>query len=391
MSGTLRGSIEHYITSAMQDPNERDHFAAVVNFFDSHPQMTRVASYAGVSPVGAVATALPGYSSGSNYSGRCAFGVWRWDKVNGDKIYILVQWCNWSSGFSNGTPASATSNFGVCVQYAMDTSGGDCWNGGTGNAGADSKGGRFSGSAGVGPVWVPNGGTLLVWPMSNGTGGSYATNKERLVNMMAGYQTAQTPGRFHIMADDDHIFTAWGEGADGIWATRTLFASYLYRNGITPSIGDYLLYAANDYSGDLSRGADIGTLAGTSTSGEGGAVLDPTYGVRTFQFATLGQLTGMSYGVDDAFQQPNRNVNKFDILDLYVYLRDIGQARYGLFGKLDPSFIAAVANVNSEIPNADLSRIVIGSTARGPAKLLIPWDSSTVPRTGALETGVQFP
>lgn len=388
MSGTLRGSIEHYINSATQIPYERDHFAAVVNFFDNHPQMTRIASYAGTGFVGSASLALPGYSTDTDYSGRCAWGVWRWDKVNGDKVYILVQWCDWSSGFTHGLPASSNSNWGVCVQYAMDTSGGNPWEGTTANLGADTKGTV----AGVGPVWAPDGGTLLVWPLANGPGGTYATNKQMMVNIMSGYQGGHAPGRFHIISDDDHIFTAWGEGVNGIYACRTLFCSYIHRDGITPSVGDYLLVAENDYTGTISRGTDIGTLTGTNTEGEGGAVCDPSLGVRTFQLTSLGALTGTgTYGLDLGEEQPNLMVNKFDILDLYVYFRDTTAGRYGLFGKLDPAFIAMVANVNSEIPNDTLTRLAIGGSARSTVKTLIPWDGVTVPRTGTTQTGVQFP
>lgn len=154
MSGTLRGSIEHtFLNTGLA--GTRDLFAAIVRFFDAHPQMTRIASNAGGTGLtGATATALPGFTGESNYSGENAFGVWRWDKVNGSKVFILLQWAYSAFGASPGNPGVGNSASMVGLQFAMDTSGGDPWNGGRANAGADTKN--------TTNVWVANGGTLLV-------------------------------------------------------------------------------------------------------------------------------------------------------------------------------------------------------------------------------------
>ncbi len=374
MAGTLTGSIEHYLSSATGVDMARDIFACLVNFFDGHAQMTRIASQAGSSYVGTQSLALPGYTSDGNRSGVNAFGVWRWDKVNGDKVYILVQHSGGATiGTAPGNPGVAQGNYGVAVQYAMDSSGGNPWNGGTANAGADAKNGTN--------VWVPNGGTLLVWPRPNGPGGTYATGRQYLCAV--GYYTP-TPARFHIIMDDDQIAMACDMGNNSGYDYLHYFGPYTVRTGLTAGTGAYVCMNLTGMDALTTPwDTDLGVLDG-STAYEGGAVLTTANQVRTIRCASL-------YDANDTQYSPNPLVPGFDIFDAFVRMHDAtSPSQYGFFGKIDPSFLAFVCNANSLSTNSTKTRCVFGSSTKSHAKWLLPWDGATIPGSGLSQTGVQF-
>ncbi len=377
MAGTLTGSIEHYITSTGSTSKPaRDIFASIANFFDGHAQMTRIASQKGTGsggvPVAYAGTgALGGYSDEANYSGENAFGVWRWDKTNGDKVYILVQHSGWGSsiGSSPGNPGVGQGSYGVGIQYAMDSSGGNPWNGGTANAGADAKNGTN--------VWVPNGGTLLVWPRANGPGGSGATIRQYMMSM--GDYTS--PTRFSLLMDDDQIAMVCDTSDNGDYNYMHYFGPYTARSGLTAGAGAYVCLSQN--SSVVQWNTDYGTLTGVS-NWEGGAVLTTANQVRTLRCA------GLSYA-DSTDQQPNRLVPGYDIIDAFVRMQDAtSPSQYGFFGKIDPNFLAFVYNTFPLATNSTKTRCVFGTTTKAAIKWLLPWDGATIPGSGLSQTGVQF-
>jgi hypothetical protein len=375
MAGTVLGSIEHFIANTAAN-GTRDIFAAVVNFLDNHPQMTRIASQAGSGPVGAAATALPGYSGSANYSGDNAFGVWRWDKTNGSKVYILIQWAYSASvGTAPGNPGVMNNTAGVGVQFAMDTSGGNPWNGGIVNNGTDAKNGTN--------VWVPNGGTLLVWPRANGPGGSGVTIRQYLAQMVAG--TSAPGSRFHIMSDDDAIWWAGLLDGSGGYYGQGYFGPYQPRTGITPTAnaGLVLLAFTGLHVADHSWTSFIGTTAGTSFP-EGGAVVDAADGVRSFKITSLANM-------NDPLHEPNALVGEWDIHEYALRLEDSTvPTKYGTFGRFDPDMLGTVVRVSTHDTNVGKTKAILGANGANTYKFLFPWDGVTVPGSGVSVTGIQF-
>lgn len=369
MSGTLHGSIDHNITTANANMS-RDIFAATVRFFDS--RFVRIASQkgSGFNGTGDIA----GYTSDTNRSGDNAFGVWRWDRVDGKKIYILVQW-GWSSaiGTSPGNPATPNQlSFGVGIQFAMRLDAGNPWNGGTANALADTKNATN--------VWVDGGSTLVVWPRTNGPGGS-STAKSGLAGLS---NYGSTNCRFSIMHDDTGIY--WFSDQDGgNYNNMGFFCNFTPRSGITPNVG-IICYTQNTTTmPTLSglAGSDVGTTAGTSAY-EGGAAVQAADGVRTCRLTAI---NGMG---STAFQM-NSYVSAFDILDVFTVMEDLtAPAKRGLFGKLDANDIALTWNMSNIDTNVGKTRICIGPSIANDFHWLFRWDGVTTPHTTVAQTGVQF-
>ena len=393
MSGTLRGSIEHK-TTASQGYITRDCFAATVRFFDSHPAMTRIASYKGNGTGGGAyqatgtidANTIRGYSGDASYSGEGAYGVWRWNRTDGAVMYICVQWGSNSNGFQpgKGTPGVVSYTYGLGIQIALDTSGGDCWNGDTANAGDDDKGGRFSGSAGVGPVWVANGGTLLVWPRANALGGTYETNKQAFTHLMRENGSAQV--KYNILADDDSIWAA-ADSAQNSNYDLFYFGPYTPRTGLTPDTNTgYVMLQRCYISSDLDWNAYIGTTLGTNSVREGGIAWSATDNVRALHYSSISGVTGQLY-------QPNPLVGEFDLMDIFLRVDDSGGSvnSYGLVGKLDTANLAFVYNAPCVSPNSALTKVAFGPPTLSYGKWLLPWDGATLPGSGSTQTGVQFP
>lgn len=378
MAGTVRGTVEHYNASGIAI-GTRDTFAAIVRFFDSHPQMQRIASNAGApgSGLGTTSLRLPGFTSDVNYSGENAFGVWRWDRLDGAKVYILLQWAySGSIGGSPGNPGTGQNASSVAVSYALDTSGGNPWAGGTANLGADVK---------TANVWAAAGGTLLVWPRANSVGGSGAVTKSYMQTIST-FSSGGVATRFSLVMDDDNIFTIWDNGADSSYNIVHFFGKYLPRSGITPTTGaGFVSLTDNALStGDWSTSVVYGSLAG-ATQYEGGAVVAAADNVRSCSLMYLGTL-------NNGQQSPNPLVSQLDIHDIFLRFNDANvPTKYGLFGKIDPSFLALVTACNSNDANAGLTKAVVGyndTTFR--YKFLIPWGGGVAPGSGVTVQGTQF-
>lgn len=399
MSGTVTGSIEHRTTAAAGS-GVRDAFAATVRYFDSRLDMTRIASYAGNGASGGNyqafgtinANTIRGYSGDAAYSGEGAWGVWRWNRADGVVMYICIQWGSNSSGFQPGfgAPGILSSTYGVGIQIALDTSGGNPWNGtdSTGvasspplNNGSDRKGGFSSGSAGVGPVWVANGGTLLVWPRSNGIGGTYVTNKQAFTNIQRENGTAGC--RFNVMGDDDSIWVS----ADSTLSQNYdifYFGPFTPRTGIVPGTGGgYVMFERCYVSTDLDWNTIVGTTGGTTTE-EGGVCWDTSKDVRSFYYSSLSGVTTSTF-------QPNPQVAEWDELDIYLRASDATPpTQYGLVGKIDPANLSLVYAIAVQDTNLGLTKVAFGPPTFSYGKVLMPWDGVTVPGSGVTQAGVQF-
>lgn len=368
MSGTLHGSIDHNIAAGISEKPSRDIFAAAANYFDS--KFTKIAwqKGSGFSGTGA----LGGYTSDTNRSGDNAFGVWRWDRIDGKKLYILLQWAyNSNLGVSPGNPATNNQLANtVGIQFAMRLDGGNPWNGTTVNDGTDTKNGTS--------VWTAGASTLLVWPRVNDTGGS-STTKSGLMAMMPGTTVAH---RFGIMSDDDSLY--WYSTTTSTSVSQVgFFGPYSTRSGITPNLG-YVCLNSTQSAPSPADNTVYGTTTGNSTR-EGGASINAAGGVRacrTFILSSLG---------NSIYQKNNlASGTPYDVIDVFICMDDSTGPTQGLIGKLNVSDIAVTYNMPNFDTNVGKTRVCIGDSSLASWKWLIPWNGSTTPNSTASQTGVQF-
>jgi len=377
MAGTVRGSIEHRIVNT-SIAGLRDLFAMIAKFFNNHPQMVRIAWQKG-GPTDRLGDGrLDGLTGEANYSGQAAFGVWRWDQVGGAKIYILLQW-EYANGIGSvpGNPGVMNGTYGMGIAFALDTSGGNPWNGGTANAGSDTKNGTN--------VWVANGGTLLVWPRSNSLGGISPTIRQYLLCLFTQVPNVAAT-RLHVMTDDDNLWWAIDANGTGGYDCLGFFGKYTPRSGITPTAGaGFISFSVNANENAWPSFASTAYGEATPTTDkEGGAVIVAADGVKTYAIETIGNLSS-------SLLQPNTLVSpaQYDQLDMVLRLVDPNvPTRYGLFGKLDA--MPFVYNVPTHATNVGKTKVVFGPTPIAQYKVLMPWDGVTVPGSGGTVTGIQF-
>lgn len=364
MSGTQHGRLEMF--AATDDANTtRDIFSYLVTTIDANTSWTRIASNYGSGGTGF------GITGSGNPSGENAFAVWRCGKY-----HLLMQW-SWASamGTAPGNPGTCPGAKWIAMQIAYDNSGGtSVWGGGVANAGADAK---------SSPIWVVNGGDLIVHPRSNGNAGSQATNKEGMINIYGGGVNS----RLQFLIDNDTIIVAHDAGND---------ASY---NCIT-YIGPYVLADDMDLDGDpivmlQSIGTpvitdNIGTI-NLSAHGLEGGTSDSGYGIITVAGSRIFRLT-WDASLTDILYQPNyqRAIETLDAQKARICLRDTnGGNTYGYIGYL-PTTMRLVYNIATHTTDVDKYYIYLGNSTTASVKWRIPWDGDTIPGTGITVAGVTF-
>lgn len=364
MAGTPRGSIEHFI-SGNNAAAHQDMFMAVVDFLEAHPSWTSIASQ-GNGATGAPSTW--GWSGGANVPGENAWVVFE----HTDGWFVLLQW-SWASAFgaSPGDPGDAPAGYYLGIQMAFDTSGGtSIWNGGTGNAGVDSKGT---------PVWVNDGGQVVVYPRGNGAGGTFNTNKEACASVNYGGTTR----RFHVVGDDDYLWFGTDQDNNGDYNSIMYLGPYTPDDDVTPVGAPLVMYQQENQIADFTS---VGTAGNTSSNTEGGVV------------AARGQAEARSFNVPihgswmSATYQPNgqRDPAGHDLLDLPLVVSDAqGDGSYGYLGKIE--LVQCAFNVPTHDTNGDASKAFFGYTTNASNHWVVDWDGATVPGTGTTRSGIQFP
>jgi hypothetical protein len=372
VAGTLRGSIEHLITNRAAEAT-RDTWTYVYNFLTNHPNVDLIASQYGNGASGF------DLSDGSNPSGENAFAVFKFSSA-ANPWYVLIQWSHSASiGTSPGNPGSGAGTYGLHVSFAAGSGGGNPWNGGTDKDGADAKGAT---------VWVPPASEdLLVWPRGNASGGSWATNRERMSS--AAYYAN---GRLQILADDDFLFIAYDAGntSDKIQGTsgydRIMYFGP-YDPYVTVSV-PLVMIQGNLEAAELvvgsSGGVEYGSATGAGTTTRDGGIVSTStsVGVRVGYLDRLQNI--MTGGTQPGLE------GRFSIYPIIVQTNDSeGSGTTGVLGEIN--LIKEVCWVPTHFSTPNLQEIAIGSTDIEDIKLLVPWDGNTVPGTGKNPGGVQFP
>jgi len=364
MAGTVRGSIEHFITNSSGD-GVRDAFVAVFKQFDADSNMTRIASYYGTAGAGF------DYSSGANPAGENAWGVWSKTAAAGT-YYVHIQWGYGETVGQSGGAADAPGNQGVAISMAYDTTGTSPWNGSTNNNGADTK--DLSGSG----VWVANGGNLVVFPRGNGVGGTYNTAKEAMAQL---YNYGSTDNRLQIVGDDDYIWIAQDQSGDASYERMLYMGPYTAATGVSPDLP--LVMWQTGQTVDID--SNTGNTSNSSMTNEGGVTaVSASSTSRSFRVTCTEDL-----GVTVLQPNSQRTPPTYDGLPISLYIYDAqGVGTYGLLGYID--LLSIVWGVNCEDTNSGLTKAYFGYYQQNYRKLVVDWDGTTVPGSGATVTGVQF-
>lgn len=375
MAGTIRGSINHYVNSGSDNNNGIDCFAGIARFFDS--QMTRIASNAGVVGAGSAGTnTILGFSGDANYSNYQQYGVWRWDRVDGIKLYLLLQYYNTGQSLGTLTPFSsaqdATGAFGISLSMAYDTSGGNPWKGGMANVGTDVKGS---------PVWGTDGGDLICFPRQNSIGGSFESLKQGS-SFIIGINTGQ-PHKYHVMMDDDALWIAHSRNNANEHLERMYFGPYIPLTGVNP-VNPLVWMNITNLNANISWTALFGNTAYQAEYG-GGVVSPLLSGVRSVICSTI------SYLPDTTFQ-PNPLTSSYDVIPWYLRTSDLIYPKESSnLGYIDANMLGCLGNVNPNSRSSDLLKLVVGSATTSHFKWLFPWDGASDPTsTAAGRAGIQF-
>ncbi len=372
MGGTIRGRIECFnnIISSSAGLNV---FKNIFEHYNNHPLATLVALQFG----GGTGT---DYHDGGNPWGEGnAFFVFKmaasalrnWD------YYVLFQLAGNAAfgaapgnpGLCNGTTQSTSfMDIGCAVMIGI---GGDQnpWNGTSVGDGTDTKGT---------PVWViPGAGTELriVGPRSNGPARTHATNRENTVELFDTsimLRAASENNRYHIFGDDDHLIIMMDEDDNNNYS---LFALDVYDPNPGATI-DRPMLMVRDTILPLAT-ASIGTTTGNSATLEGGISINASFRPNYHFDRNL---------VVSAAEQPSvfTGANVFDVLPLSIR----GSSSKGHLGYT--RFIQEAADVATHDEDSTRRLVALSTAALADAKIIVPWDGTTVPKSGVTKEGVAF-
>ena len=388
MSGRIRGKIEMVLGGAT-DENCARLFKNIFDFFESHPNMTRIALQYGLNGTGT------DHFFGTNPFGQQAFAVWRREPTIARSwpYYIFLQ----SSAGSDGSGGAAFSSFGSAPGDPghISASGGNDefigfsaavgiggdenpWNGTTSNDGTDSKGGSAAnptGSDGNPAVWrIPAGGSeVAILPRDNNTG---ASDTVALTDKALCLPIADNPAspRYNIVADDDSIWWSF------VMSTSTTTRLEWRCGGLclyTP-IGGFsdprplILLQEETFTDDLSDGRFVGIV--NPHRGQDLPVLD--YNLNN---------SDINVGVGDAV--PSLVSGKQQGAAPRIRLATEG-GRRGYVGVIDT--MPCFAGSPSGTTGTDKRFVSYGGETFLGTKLSHPWDGVTTPGSLTRTSGFDF-
>lgn len=410
MSGLKWGKIESYHNQGTAVDNTRSLAAAIIAALDHAANagagpIERIAGNFGRLDVSNGAAGYGAIGSGTPI-GHDGFVVYRFKPVGSRtySIYMLIQWgtSTYTLGARTTTIGSvprvdpakwlsasnATNVLGIAFAVALTSGGADAspWLGTTNNNGFDTKGTVL----GTGPVWgAPGGGTLFVWPRSNSTGGTHATNKENLASLLDVQNAAGAlPIRAHFVGDDDNLVLCFDAQNDATYSI-TRFVDMTLATGNAHPIHHMLMQDVNG-SGVNAAGA-FGSTTGNSTTEAGVPAWNGTaYDVRTlFQSFEVGILGSATFQPSNQQQSGGVTQLAYNAMNTIYYACNEA-TMYGLVG-VAKDFAPLVYNINVHDKDAGLLNVAIGPlNTLGSYKFMIPWDGATTPASGTTPAGVNF-
>jgi hypothetical protein len=402
MSGNVRGIIDCRPPSSQSYRlGMRDMFKRYVDFFESHPNMTRIAlrrrnGTPGASNLGYWDAGATSWADGNTASGDW-HGLYAVYRVNpsGSRTwpyYVMIITHENSSQVGYLAKGTTIPNTECAVLLSVAVGhGGDenPWNGTTNNNGSDAIPTQF---------WkVPTGGThVSVLPSSNNTGYTHATNKNNFIALFGRHSTSntQTTARWGAMGDDDTLVLYYDDGDNGVMEQVTIITPYTPRTGITVTRP---LIMFNSVEGVPSNDAQVGQANGTevSSSRSGGitppdaalALSSPREGLHYFwMLPTLFTATA----------QPNYYTGQREVWPSLFRAYGFGPGNDadpggGYIGYVPPSVYGVTSGFNNFDLTLDKKTVFIGDSTPTNVQIAYPfWDGATTPRTTLTRDGVSF-
>ena len=368
MAGDIIGRVDmRMVAPAADEDHQQQHFVAIKKFFDQMVTAGHCTIHA--SNYGSGGTGFDYYDE-SNPAGENAFFVVSFDDA-ATPFYVLVQWANDNAfGNSPGNPGrmnGSTSIDGVGFTVAFREDGGDPWNGDSDADGTDNKGAT---------VWTAGGSTLHVLDLSNSPGGTYATNKENMQELVA--DAGLTTSRMHIVGDADGFFLAHDNNDDGSY--RAAYAgAYTPLSGVTVAHPYVMVTNAGGANGFWATTSDFGTTTGNGA--DEGAVMGKDDDVQTVRMRTSDLLAS-------AWQPNNqRDTVAHDGSAIHLVARDNNP---GWVGYIPTALVSVNVNAPSHQTNAAATLAYIGSATQSDEKWAIAWDTGNPPGTINDRDGREF-
>lgn len=387
MPGTPSGSVDH-VTNASTAANANQEF--FTNLFRFYNGPLRSGSYVELVALnyGLSGTGM-NFHNENNPFGENAWVCWR---VRSGSVpagepsirrahdyYVFFQWADTSAfGAAPGAPAviSAGTTDGVGVQIAWRADGGNPWNGTSAGAGADTKGT---------PVWTAGTSSVYVLPRSNGTGGTYATNKQNCYRIYD-LATTATSYRYHFIADRDCFVTFIDSGDNTSYDASLIFGTFEPISGIVTSSGNpgqmpMAMFGSSAAAG-VAINANYGDTAG-STAANGGTVPLKPSGVETSALRLDGYTNVFS---SDQQPNPQYTLNRFDEFRWPILTNESNN--FGLMGFFDSFCTEIYTTAGIHDINSGSTRAVLGNTA-ARSLVVVPW-SGAAPGSTSTRAGRQW-
>ncbi len=399
MSGTIRGRIDCYSNTGSQHTNAQTIFKTVYDFFKSHPNMSEIARSGGT---GGTAASTGYWDAADPFRGQAWF-VFRMNDAtleNGSAnavyggtrtfpwyVYVQLTRGDIATAYNSGAASPcmldnnasiSSSDSMVLIQFAipLGTIAGTsevAWNGG-GSMGTNTKGS---------PVWKTTAGSpsgfqgSYVFPRSNNTGGTHATNRENC-SVLCYIGNNASPVRYHMVADNDSIVLLTEPGDDANGVIYNYFGLFTPRDGITHPVP--MVHLQGVYP--PTAGSVMGPTTGVNPGG-GVPMAALANGVR-----------GVTIGRYDEwltiFGAPNKvyTTEVYDEWNIPVISSET-PTWYGLLGEV--SFIREAFNLSTYDLTTGKTRAAFGSDTPVSLKLTIPWNGITTPRSNFTREGISFP
>lgn len=294
--------------------------------------------------------------------------------------YMLIQFGDTNSITSvpgapvafDGTTAAVS---GVAFAFAMRTDGNSPWNGTTKNDGTDTKGT---------PVWTAGTSSLYVWPRSNNTSGSSATNREGMMSVPQAKSNSPGPTNFsraHMVCDPDNIFITFDEGGTGAYWSL-YFGRYTPRAGEVPVMPYVCLRSAVASDDPTLKFTTYGNITDTTALPNGGIAhpTEPVSGTKIVEIHTVANFLVAKHSPNQVY------FNTWDEWPIYLAINE--SPLYGFCGAID--FIRYIYGVWSQETNSDKTRAFFGNASYNSMKISVPWDGATVPGLGQSRSGTLF-
>ena len=407
MAGTFHGHVDCLINCPAAVSGVAQMMFA--NYFQ-HFQNLASSSYAQLISLytGSNATGTPAGGGGTNYHDeRNPFGenAWMcWKIPSGSApdgslsaraydYYVLMSWCwNNNPNTGKGSPMlfNGTTNGGVAYAVAWRDDGLSPWNGTTFSTQSNISLGYGQDTLGS-SIWTAGTSSLRVFPRSNGTGGSFATNKNNLALIWDGNPSVNQNFRMHVISDRDSLFTIIDNLDNSNYDSWAMWGIYDTIAGFTTGVGGMVpmpMYAVSNHTNTYIQLSTVyGDTAGTSTT-QGGVVAQPAKMTQTVRGWRNDRYNNIVFSAASSLEaNPQFTSGSFDFFRVPVIMYETPD--FGLVGYIN-SFYETM-NCNTNLANATLTLAALGQTPSNNVPIwIVPWGGNSPPQSNQTRLGLFF-